>query len=151
MIVLGIDPATKCGWAVLDGTELVASGTWRLGAAQGGSGARFLAFQRALDAIVREYEPDMAVIERPGKLQGDAILILNGLVALFAAYAEERGLEYRAVSPTEVKRAAGCTGGAGKLEVMAAVNGLYPQGAETRDDNECDAIAVAIAGAAFME
>lgn len=144
MRVLGIDPAKKCGWAVLAEGRLVDSGTWLL-TGSGGSGLRFLMLQRHLEEAVRSYDIDTVFYERPGHLKGDAILAINGLVAIVEAYCEGAGLSYREVSPGEAKMAVGCAGNAGKPEVMAAVERLYP-GAATRDDNEADAIAIALAG-----
>jgi Holliday junction resolvasome RuvABC endonuclease subunit len=57
-VILGIDPATRCGWAVYDGHTRYSAGAWQLPPPRGDAqeeGARFLALMRHLSGIKRVY------------------------------------------------------------------------------------------------
>jgi len=162
MIVIGVDPGTKCGWAVLKknrgGVSLLDSGVWELKRAKGGAGARFLMVRKNLLDTIRTYEwcladaangSDTSLVvayERPGDLMGEAILVLNGIVAIIEMTCEGRGTGYLARSPSQVKRAAGVPGNAPKEVVSEAIERLYPPNLDARGSDENDAIACALAG-----
>lgn len=64
MRVLGIDPATRTGFAILDNGDRLASGTWDLsGATTEHGGLRFVRLQEALRDTIALARPDLVAYE----------------------------------------------------------------------------------------
>lgn len=148
MLVLGIDPSTSCGFAVLrrDGTR-VQSGTWDLAPGKHeGDGARFLKLHDRLDGLLATWPTITAVAyEVPGRMHTQSnYLACYGLTTHVESWAERNGLEYTGFAPSEVKRAAGLKGNADKPEMIAAAEHLWAPHSVGRDD-EADAMFVALA------
>ena len=75
MIIVGLDLASKCGWAVWKDERLVASGTIDLGKEE-----RVLNFYSHLQKLEHKYDtPDHFVYELPGVLHGHAKKVLVSL------------------------------------------------------------------------
>lgn len=156
--VLGIDPSTACGFAVLrDDGSRVQSGVVRLHPrAHQGSGGRFCNLVDHLDSLIRTFPaidsiayevPAMVGFHHDGEArQASAAqhLALFGIVAHVESWAERCGLHYVGFGPTEVKKIATGKGNAPKADVIAAMQQRF--GDTVVDDNEADALAIALAG-----
>jgi Holliday junction resolvasome RuvABC endonuclease subunit len=147
-MILGIDPSTSCGFAVLHPNgERVQSGAWNLKPNKHeGDGARFLKLHDRLDGLYTTW-PRIARVsyEVPGHMKTQAnYLACYGLTTHVESWAERNGLEYVGFAPAEVKRAAGLKGNAEKPEMIAAAEHLWSPHAVGSDD-EADALFVALA------
>lgn len=141
---IGIDPGSKCGWAVLDEEgRRVASGTWKLqGGRFDGAGMRFV----RLDSHVRELlssggEVVLGFEEVRRHMGTDAAHIYGGVVATVMRVCEELGVPYAGVPVGTVKRHGTGKGNAGKLEMVEAAEARWE--VKVADDNEADALWIA--------
>lgn len=157
MKILGIDPGTKCGWAVLQDGTVVASGVWDLSAKRHeGGGMRFVRLRCYLEEVAglgidavgyEEVRSHSRRDEKTGRMVFgvDAAHVYGGIVATLAAWCESRTpvLPYRAVPVGTIKKLATGKGNAKKsLMVTAAVSRF---GCKPKDDNEADALFIALA------
>lgn len=149
--LLGIDPSTACGFAVLrpDGTR-VQSGVWQLSRKGDHAGARFVRVQEHLSSLRATWPAIVSVAyEVPGRFDTQAAyLAVYGIATHVESWCEREGLHYAAFAPAEVKRAAGCKGNAGKPEMIAAMGRRFAL--EHLTDDEADALACALAGLADL-
>lgn len=144
--VLGLDPATKCGWALLDGEARVASGTWDLGIKPNESkGMRFVRFERQLlEAIERV---DLVAFEEVKYLRGIAATqVYAGIIAVLKLVCEKRGLSYVGIPVATVKKLATGKGNADKRAMIVAAKTRWGLTGEPTED-EADALWIALAGA----
>lgn len=139
MRVLALDPATKCGWARMDGT--VSSGVWNLNIRRDESGGmrlvRFKAklremFDAGIDLLVYE-----AARNAGPKMQG-ALVVQSELQGVLKEWCESVGITYRGYSPSEIKKHACGKGNANKAAMVQTAVQRY--GMEGSDDNQADAI-----------
>lgn len=142
-MVLGIDPSTSCGFAVLkpDGTR-VQSGAWDLSLRAGeGDGARFTKLHDRLDGLLRAWPRITQVAyEVPGHMETQAAyLACYGLATHVESWCERNDVDYTGFAPAEVKRAAGLKGNAKKPEMVAAAERVWAPYACSTDD-EADAL-----------
>ncbi len=150
--VLGVDPGTHCGWALVKNSpgkplELVASGVWDLSARRHeGGGMRFLRLSRYLDEVFTGPEPiDAVAYEEVRRHMGtDAGHVYGGIVAVLSARLELRAIPYRGIPVATVKKVATGKGNAKKNAMIAAANALWPD-FPPQDDNEADARFIAVA------
>lgn len=147
-MILGIDPSTKCGFAILDRDGArVHSGVWNLQPRAGeGSGARFWRLHVELGQLLLEHPRITTVAyEVPGFMRTQAAAIAcMGLASHVESWCEQKHLTYQGFAPTEVKRAAGLKGNADKPQMVAAANERWKPHQVKRDD-EADALFVALA------
>lgn len=146
-MILGIDPSTKCGWAVLDvAGKRVASGVWNLKPRTGeGSGARFSRLHLELGSLKLEHPGIRQVAyECPGGhfASQHAALCICGLAMHVESWAESNRLQYAGFAPAEVKRTAGLKGNAKEKPIAEA---LEVFGHRVKDGNEADALFCALA------
>lgn len=141
--ILAIDPATACGWAHSNGP----SGTWDLSVRPDeSSGMRLVRFQGKLDEIRRTLGIDLVVFEGArfvGPRGGDRALVTQAEIqGVLKRWCEEHGLQYRAYSPSEVKKLATGSGNAKKEKVLDAARARWPEKTLTYRgaDNEADAL-----------
>jgi len=142
--IIGIDPGTACGWAVLreeDG-ERVASGVWDLRPRRHeGGGMRYLRVRRYLRELLEAYPPvEVAYEEVRAHLGVDAAHVYGGIVAAVTGLCEEVEVPYEGVPVATIKRTATGKGNAAKPAVKAAA---VTRWGEVADDNEADALWVA--------
>ena len=148
MRVLGLDPGLRStGWGVIEfaGNRLTyrASGTIRpdAGAALA---RRLVALHGGLDAVIREWRPDVAAVEETfiNRNPGSALKLghARGVVLLVPAHAGIAVAEYH---NRQVKQAVVGTGRAQKGQVGLMVRTLLP-GARPDSEDAADALAVAI-------
>lgn len=148
--VLGIDPGSACGWAVLAVSELGAvtverSGTWDLtGRGRRHPGYRF---QRLLDQtqdLVREV--DVVAYELVHRHLGtQAAHVYGGIVAVLLLACADAGKPVVEVPVAHVKQRATGKGNASKSEMIEAARPIL--GREPLDDNEADGLFVALVAA----
>tara|TARA_B100001123_G_scaffold450928_1_gene625187 strand:+ start:3255 stop:3734 length:480 start_codon:yes stop_codon:yes gene_type:complete len=141
--VLGIDPGTHCGWAVLNESgDRDASGVWNLqpGRHQGG-GMRFVKLRAYLSEVVDAYKEHSLVLayEEVRRHRGTtAAHVYGGVVAVITELCEDREIPYQAIPVGTIKKRATGKGNAGKEAVVAAAEKQWPHPI-SRDD-EADAL-----------
>lgn len=149
--VIGLDLATKCGWAVLENGKLVDSGRWSLYPNTSKPRAfRWVNFERELDGLVAKYKANVVAFERVRRHAGvGAAHVYGGFLASL-----ER-LEMRwpttlvlppLVVPMEIstwRKASVGIGSATKTETLRWVKRTFRYNAKTEDEAEAIAIAVA--------
>jgi crossover junction endodeoxyribonuclease RuvC len=147
--VIGIDPGTLvCGYGVVDsmGSKLKAV---HFGAVRVAKDATFperlLAIHQGLLAVIREYQPAEAAIERlfVGKSVRSAMATGEGrgVAVLSAALADIPVFEY---SPSQVKKSVVGVGGAHKTQVQEMVRIILGLETAPKPQDAADALAIAI-------
>ena len=146
--LIGIDPGTACGWAILDSNgNRIASGTWDLRPRRHeGGGMRYLRVRQYVEALLATPAGVRALAyEEVRRHAGtDAAHVYGGIVAMIAAVCQERGVPYVGIPVGTIKRAATGKGNASKDEMMQAAGKRWPT-AIGCDDNEADALWIASA------
>lgn len=147
--VIGIDPGTACGWAVLDlGTgKHIASGTLDLASRRHeGGGMRYLRAERWLTEVLDGYGATVTAVvyEEVSSHKGTAAAhVYGGLVAIFAKLCEQRGVPYAGVPVGTVKKHATGKGNANKEAMVAAARARWGYPLDVTADDEADALWVA--------
>lgn len=146
MKILGIDPGTRCGWAVLEDGKPIASGVWDLSAKRHeGGGMRFVRLRCYLDEIAGLGIDAVGYEEVRRHMGVDAAHVYGGVVAVLAAWCESakpKPLPYRGIPVGTVKKLATGKGNAKKDQMCAAVVSRF--GFEPKDDNHADALFIAL-------
>ncbi|MDY0307746.1 MAG: crossover junction endodeoxyribonuclease RuvC [Desulfovibrionaceae bacterium] len=140
MIILAIDPGTKCGWAVRRGDgRILESGTWDLSTRRfEGGGMRFLRLRAFFQAALNLAKPDMVAFEEVRGHKGtDAAHIYGGVIATITEECEARGIPYQGIPVATIKRHATGKGNADKAAMILAAQEKWP--GWCGDDNEADA------------
>lgn len=144
MTWIGIDPATKCGWAVIedDGTR-VASGVWKLDRRRGdGAGMTFVRFEQNFRELLATYTPHAVAYDQQVNRYAGAAHIGAGIISHLQRICEELEVPYSGVPFATVKKHATGKGNASKDDmVMAAVCQFGVL--DTTTDDEADALWVA--------
>lgn len=149
MIIVGIDPGTKCGWAVLDGSELVSSGVWNLSVRKGeGEGRRYLRMSLNVQHLLSGFSrvPGVTALgyEKVARHAGTiAAKVYHGIVAAAMIECELADVPYYGMPVGTVKKIATGNGRASKEAMVAAFRQRFSR--EPIDHNEADAAAVALA------
>ena len=137
MKILALDPATHCGWA----HSLGASGEWDLSVRRDESGGmRLLRFTGKLVEVMRSPGVDLVVFEAARhampKMQG-TLVVQAEMQGVLKALCEERLIEYRGYSPSEIKKHATGKGNANKQAMQRAAMKRFGKAV---GDNEADAL-----------
>ena len=145
MRVLGIDPGTFCGFALLDDDTRVASGTWDLSVKRHESaGMRFVRLEHQLREIL-ENGVDLIAFEEVARHAGtQAAHIYGGIIAVIKLTAEKKRIAYVGVPVGTVKKRATGKGNADKLQMRSAACETWNDLPAEIDDNEADALFVAL-------
>lgn len=149
MIVLGLDCASKTGWAFFDVREnrIVESGVQDFTKRRGESnGLMFMKFRKWLKELIEIQKPDIVGYEQAHFRGGAATVICVGLQTRVEEICVEKNIEPAPVATTTLKKFATGSGRAGKPEMVKAARkilGRYPI-----DDNEADAVHVSMWAAA---
>lgn len=150
-MLLGLDPATVCGWAListgaapLPGHPVgrVRSGRWKLRRGKH-EGQRYLDLEMHLAAHL-DGVTAIAVEDVKAHKGTAAAHVYGGLRKLIAKVACKEGLPLYPVSVGAVKKLATGNGKASKGDMIRAFTALV--GAPPVDDNEADALFVALQG-----
>jgi crossover junction endodeoxyribonuclease RuvC len=143
-VILALDLGAKTGWALAKGAEIVASGTseFRPGRFEG-AGMTFLRFDRWLDDLLHNAGTlDLVAFEEVRAHAGTlAAQVYGGFLAHLTAWCERNAVPYRGVPVATIKRHVTGKGNAPKDAMVGAVRA---RGYAPRDDNEADAIALAL-------
>lgn len=140
--VLGIDPGTQCGFALLDDGDRIASGTWDLSIQRHESaGMRFVRLEKQLREILED-GVDLVAFEEVARHAGtQAAHIYGGIVAVIKLTAEKKELAYVGIPVGTVKKRATGRGNADKTAMSDAAVARW---GSANDDNEADALFVAL-------
>jgi len=148
--VLGIDPGTKCGWALFgvddDGEPTrLGHGVFNLQPKRHeGGGMRFVRLRKLLRELLSGYEVELAGYELVRGHKGtDASQIYGGLVAVITEEMESRGIDYVGIPVGTIKKRATGKGNAGKPQMVAAARDRWDLAAGLTDD-EADALFVGL-------
>lgn len=123
--ILALDLATRTGWAHSSGPY----GTWDLSVRRDESGGmRLIRFDGKLDEIRRNVGVDLVVFEAARHaavgMQG-ALVIQSELQGVLKLWAEGNGVEYRAYSPSEIKKHATGKGNADKALMLTTAQAKW--------------------------
>lgn len=142
MKILGIDPGSVCGWALLDTErpEAVISGVWILTPPRGCSpGVRYLRLRsRLFDVLEAEKRVDLIAVEAAHHRGGAATEYAIGVVTHCQAWAAENGADLLQVRAAHVKQLATGKGNASKEEILRSAVSRWP-GYTFYSDDEADA------------
>lgn len=144
-VTIGIDPGTRCGWAVLDEDgRRVGSGTWDLASRRHeGGGMRYVRAESYLGELLETYPAARVGYEEVRRHVGtDAAHVYGGIVATIQRVCEGLGVPYRGVPVASVKKGATGKGNAGKADMVAAAAKRWPKG-EPYGEDEADALWIA--------
>lgn len=134
--ILALDLSTKTGWALSPEVGGVIDLSIRRDES---AGMRLIRFRSKLNEIQNAYEISLVVFEKaiavPGRVQGYGVQI--ELQSVLKVWAEDRGIEYRSFTPSEVKRHATGKGNSKKDKMVAAAEA---RGWRPVDDNHADAL-----------
>lgn len=147
-MILGIDPGLSCGWALLDGDERIASGTWDLSVRSRweGAGIGWLRLRASLGRMLEDHPIRAVGYEEVRRHAGtDAAHVYGAIVGVIQHVAEATGTPYTSIPVGTVKKLATGKGNAGKDEMIAAVMSRWSHRCETDDEADAHWVAVATA------
>lgn len=150
--VLGIDPGTKCGWAIrLPDGRMAAAGVWDLsGNRFEGAGMRFIRMTTNLNLCRAAHPFDMIAFEEVRRHMGvDAAHCYGGIIAQIMVWCEENNVPYSGIPVASIKKLATGKGNADKTKMVAAAKAKWP-GHASDDDNAADALWIAETAAKAM-
>ena len=149
--VLGVDPGSQCGWALLDNGARVASGTWDLSVRRGEShGMRYVRLDNQLREALQAV--DLVAYEEVARHAGThAAHVYGGIIAHLMAACERAGVPYIGVPVGVVKKRATGKGNASKEAMVAAAvaHWIWPRQAVLTScptEDEADALWIALCG-----
>ncbi|MCY7373896.1 MAG: crossover junction endodeoxyribonuclease RuvC [Spirochaetaceae bacterium] len=150
MRVLGIDPGlTRCGLGVVEGAagrplRLVAVDVVRTPPGDD-IGARLLAIERAVEAWLREHQPDAVAVERVFSQHNVRTVMGTAQASAVAITCAARaGLPVALHTPSEMKAAVTGSGRADKAQVGAMVTRILRLDAPPKPADAADALGLAI-------
>ena len=153
MIVLGIDPGSRItGWGLLrreaNQYHYLASGALRLNGSAPLS-ERLLRLSQGLEAVLADHTPDQCAIERIFTARNaHSALVLGHARGVILCEIAKRGLPLHEYTPTQVKQAVVGGGRADKYQVQQMVGVLLGRRNAAYQEDEADALAVALTHAA---
>jgi Holliday junction resolvasome RuvABC endonuclease subunit len=140
MTILALDLGTKTGWALLDNTGQITSGTIAFTPKRfEGGGMRYLRFKQWLTEL-KNASGDINTVcfeEVRRHLGVDAAHCFGGFLATLTAWCEHHNIPYTGTPVGTIKKSACGKGNASKDEMIAAAKAL---GHNPGDDNEADAL-----------
>lgn len=149
MRILGIDPGTaSIGYGIIEEVEgrvvVITYGVIRTKPKDGNTARRLQITYRKLKNLLREFEPDIAGVEKLffGKNITTAINVgqARGVILLALADSDIPVTEY---SPPEIKEAVSGYGNASKHQVQFMVQNILGMEAPPKPDDAADGLAVA--------
>lgn len=151
MIVLGIDPALKTGFAVINGGVLCAYGTWSIDRnnPERDLAKRLITFTRfakdALDAV--EAKPDLVVYEQVQFVRSMSQVSLSamwrGIIVLQCGI---KGIQCEGVPVGTLKKWATGSGKGSKEDMVRAARSMMRHDGPALTSDEADAICLAFYG-----
>ena len=153
MKILGIDPGSRfTGWGLLQREQnqyhYLASGTIRLNGDKPLS-QRLLKLSEGIGALLAEHSPDQCAVEQIfSALNARSALVLGHARGVILCSIEQRHIPLHEYSATQVKQAVVGLGRAGKGQVQQMVGVLLGHRDARFQEDEADALAVALTHAA---
>ena len=142
-MILGLDCATKTGWAVCEGGKILESGVQDFTKKRGDSnGMMFLRYRQWLSEMLYTYKVSLCVYEQAHHRGGAATEICVNLTGRVQEECDRLKIEYATVHTGTLKKFATGSGSAKKPEIMAAAEKII--GRPPIDDNEADAIFISL-------
>jgi Holliday junction resolvasome RuvABC endonuclease subunit len=142
MNVLALDLGTKTGWALLQAGKISSGSVSFATNKLAGFGVRFLNFRNWLLEMLKKHVIDMVVFEEVFNHAGVyAAHVYGGFVAILTSICESLRIPYRGFGVKTIKKFATGNGNANKQDV---INAVQTNGYKPTDDNEADAIALAL-------
>jgi hypothetical protein len=140
-VVLALDLASTCGWAMRTPSGNITSGSVAFHLRPGeGPGLRFLRFRRWLIDCKAGNEIGRVYYEQVRRhLSTDSAHCYGGFFAIMGAWCEANAIPYRGVPVGTIKKHATGRGNAKKGEMVEAMRLL---GYDPADDNEADSLAL---------
>jgi len=141
--ILGLDCATKTGWAVADGTgKIIESGVQDFTKRRGESnGILFMRFRKWLLELTTTTAANVIAYERAHFRGGAATELCVGLQTRVQEIAAEKSINVLPIHTAELKKYATGRGNADKSEMMTTAGLIL--GRDPLDDNEADAVHLA--------
>lgn len=145
-LYLGIDPGTRCGFALRDKNGRVTSGVWDLQPTRHESaGMRWIKLESCLNQMLpRSLGRTVTLVayEEVRRHMGvDAAHIYGGIVAHVQRWCEANQIEHTGIPVGTVKKRATGKGNADKAKMVLSANEMW--GVQVSDDNEADACWIA--------
>lgn len=144
MVIIGIDPGTKCGWSVRVHGWVKESGTWDLRPKEksAGWGKRLFKLRHFFRLLVETFSPDLVAYELVRRHLGtDAAHVYGGIIGVLLVECEALGIPYEGLPVGTIKKNATGTGRATKAQMVAAAKSRWPW--FCGDDNSADAMWIA--------
>ena len=143
MKIIGLDCASKTGFAISERGKIIESGVQDFTKKRGESnGLMFLRFRKWLKELVELTSPDLLAYERAHFRGGAATEICVGLQTRVQEMAVEFNIPCAPVATGTLKKFATGIGNAGKPEMMeASIKHLHRN---PIDDNEADAVFISL-------
>lgn len=141
-MILGLDLATKCGYALGDGSKKRAKyGTLDFqNSKYDGAGVRFVKFGNWLHNTLVDNTVKLVVYEGVRSHSAvDAAHVYGGWVAMLQTVCEDLAVPYTAFGVTEIKKYWTGKGNAKKEDMIEAARNM---GYDPPDDNAADALAI---------
>lgn len=146
MMILGIDPGTNCGWAVINGGRRKASGVWNLKPGRHeGAGMRFVRLYGYLEQLHEAYAIEAIGYEEVARHRGVAAAHIYGaIVGVVQQVGEKHTIPYQGIPVGTIKKRATGKGNASKQQMVAAAVHQFGHLYEAGDDNEADGLWCAV-------
>jgi len=139
MIILALDIASKTGWAVIDENgKIIRSGTEVFKDKE--RGAKLSSFMSWLSLVCSTYSPSCIIAEKPF-FRGSGTRLLMPMVGIAELMASRSKAAFLEVSNVTIKKH--LTGNA-RAEKEEMIKAIQDKGYSPTDDNEADAIALAL-------
>ncbi len=141
MNILAIDCGINTGYATLINGQLRSGVQCMKSKGNESAGMKYLRFDSWLNEMQSIGNFNLIVYEKPHHLMGNAIESMNGFITGVQRYcAMHPSIEYKAVSPGEIKKFATGKGNADKPMMIAWFEEV--QGRPPTTDDEADALAI---------
>jgi Holliday junction resolvasome RuvABC endonuclease subunit len=140
MNILSIDPGINTGFATLINGQIRSGVQCMKSKSNESAGMKYLRFDSWLNEMQGIGDFNLIVYEKAHHLQGNAIESMNGFITGIQRYCAVHPIEYKAVSPGEIKKFATGKGNAKKPDMVAWFKQYA--GRDPVADDEADALAL---------
>jgi Holliday junction resolvasome RuvABC endonuclease subunit len=140
--ILAIDPATRCGWAVYNNDQKVASGVLDFSSKPTAhAGKRFNNALNEFTTLISKYPIKAIAYEAVKRWQSSqAALVYGGIVSTLLVAAYQSSVPVFGIAPKSAKKRCTGNGNASKTEMIVWANKEF--NIQVIDDNEADALAI---------
>ncbi len=127
MRLLAIDPATSCGWCVMD-DDHIESGVWNLSErADTSPYLRPIRLRTKLSEMHRHKNIDFLAYEYSCNLRGNAIRVIGQLHTVISIWAIDNQVAFKGYAPMEIKKHATGKGNCNKAAMQIAAHHRWPE------------------------